>query len=490
MSIEMAGPVAYLAESESAVYFSRAGADDIDSRTFARNVMEGFYPQYPYLAFVPVAIEDFFPSGGDGADTEFLAKNTVNTITFVGGSYTFGRPQSTNASLPAPSGNPEYLDYRTVPFYNLKWVLRKAFEEFSFAVTGDFLEGSDFDDLYIFNQYGIENYAPTIAVDFNRSITPSNHVPKIPVAEFIKRVFQFFNIYAGFRGVNQVQLHYRKKDLTQRRILSLKGICSSDFTSTYDSDGSEKGYTLNYVVDSSDSYFSESVKDLKDKNLVATVSVKSGLGTINAGRQLTTDDIAFVESENLYYVVADATGSPVKWEVYSERLDPYIAGAGERTIDCNISTLATYIEENTVTGLRERRDYAGCRQPGSYISKKGVKVTNSFDLRVFYIKKRTVNNITFPVSFNHNRDGVNNKIVPYSLAWQGDDGMAKNFHQLWQDMKENMQVVKTRVQVNQKIIQELKEHNCYEIDNVLYLPYKTEPTIPVGSDMGIELVAL
>lgn len=466
---------------------------DMDSRSFAKAVMAGRYPQYPYMAFAPVAIEDFFPTGeGTGADTEFLARDTVNTIITSGFSgYVFGRPLSTNEGLPAPAGNPEYMNYRTVPFFNLKWVLKKSFEDFGFTVTGDFLDGTDFDDLYIFNQYGVENYAPTIAQDFNRSITPSNHLPKMLIADFIKSVLGLFNIYAGFTGVNQLQLHYRKKDLVNRKILSLNGICSSQFSSAYENAGStENGYKLNYVVDSNDSYFGEQVKDVSDKTLMATVATVVGLATINAGRQLTTNDIAFVESENLYYVVADATASPVKWEVYAERLNAYVSGNGDRSVDCNISTLCTYVEENATTGLREKRNYVGCRQPGSYISNKGVKVVNDFGLRIFYIKKRSINNIEILVSFNHSRDVVNNKIVPYSLAWQGADGMAKSFHQVWQDMKENMQVVKTSIQTDQKVMQELKENNCYEIDNVLYLPYKTYPTIPLGKDMEIDLVAL
>ena len=97
---------------------------------------------------------------------------------------------------------------------------------------------------------------------------------------------------------------------------------------------------------------------------------------------------------------------------------------------------------------------------------------------------------TVPVSFSHNRDKDNNIVEKYSLSWHGEDGLAVNFHKAWQQLKENNDIVKTDLRADQKLLGELQAHNIYEIDNVLYLPYKTERKIPLNGMLTISLTPL
>lgn len=461
-----------------------------DSREFANDVMHGNEPDYPYLAFAPVAIEGFIDTGRTDYTTEFLAKDTVNYLMLNNGpDYFFGRPQSGNPALPAISGTEEYVDFFTVPFFKLKYILKKIFQENGYTVTGSFVDSTDFDDLVIFNNYGIEHYVSY--VDINRSIYPSNHLPKIEIKEFLKAIFGLFNIYPVFSGTNTVQLVYRKQAIINRNILSLNEVCSKQFTATTESDTSESGYKLNYTWDSNDGYYSDRVKDLKDKNLVATVAKFSDLANLNLNQQLTTDDIVYVQADNLYYRVANALNNPILWDAYAEKLEEYTDGKGERSLSPEISTLCTYVEYDTNDALYEKRNYVGTRQLGSYRNNKGTVVLNDFALRIFYIKHLPIGGgYTVPVSFSHNRDKDNNIVEKYSLSWHGEDGLATNFHKLWQQVKENNDVVKTELKADQKLLGELQAYNIYEINNVLYLPYKIERKIPLNGKLTISLTPL
>lgn len=461
-----------------------------DSREFANDVMHGTEPNYPYILFAPVAIEGFIDTGRTDFSTEFLAKDTVNNLMLnAGPDYFFGRPQSGNPSLPAISGNAEYVDFFTVPFFKLKYVLQKIFTENGYTVVGSFIDTTDFDDLVIFNNYGIENYVSYI--DINRSIFPRNHLPKMEIKEFLKAVFGLFNIYPVFSGTNTVQLVYRKQAIINRNILSLNEVCSNKFTATSEGDTTESGYKLNYTWDSNDGYYNDRIKDLKDKNLVATVATFADLATLSLIDPLTTDDIAYVIADNLYYRVANALVIPILWDAYAEKLDEYTEGKGERSVSPNISTLCTYVEYDNGDALYEKRNYVGTRQLGSYRNAKNTVVLNDFALRIFYIKKLPIGGgYTVPVSFSHNRDKDNNIVEKYSLSWHGEDGLASNFHKLWQQLKENNDIVKTELRADQKLLGELQAHNIYEIDNVLYLPYKVERKIPLDGSLTISLTPL
>ena len=465
-----------------------------DSRQFALGVMIGLLPQYTYLSFAPVAIEDFIDATRPDFDGEFLAKDTVNNIVVTGNgstSWVFGRPLSTNPSLNAPAGHAEYADYYTVPFLRLNYVIRKIFEEHGFIVTGDFIDGNDFKDLHLFNNCAIEEYAVTIKQDFNRSIQPQQHVPDVLISDFLKSIFSMFCIYPRFVNNNEVHLVYRKDDFRNRKILSINGIAGQEFSSTYeDVEEQKKGYELKYDWDSADGSFSDKTKELTDKNLVATVVTTAALGTLNIGRQLTTDDIAFVVADNLYYRVANATVSPILWEPYAEGLYPYKVAQGERSVTVGGSTLGTHTALNSITGLVEKYNYLGTKQKGTYRNYKGVRVKNEFGIRVFYIKKQIFGGVQYPVSFYHNRNQINEKVVPYSLALTGEDGLAENFHKEWQDLRQRGEIVKTRIAVDQKVLQELMLSNTLEKDNILFLPYSINRAIPLQEDAEISVMPL
>lgn len=467
---------------------------ETDSRTFAEGLMKGAFPQYDYITFVPVAIENFFDTSRPDYDGEFLAKNCVNNVVLSGSGpdgWTFGRPTAEDPTVAAAAGTAEYADYRTIPFIKTKYVLRKIFEEFGYKVSGEILDSPDYDNLTTYNNYAIENYAPS-HFDFNRSIYPGNHVPDILIIDYLKGLLPFFNIYPVFTGDNEVQLIFRKNLKKEKKIFSLNGLCSELFTSTIEDQASSNGYKLAYNWDKDD-YYSDRIKDLKDKILTVTVTRKADLNGIAAmvPETLTTDHIAFVTAENMYYQVADATSDPVKWDAYAEALNDYTEGNGDRSVDIPISTLCTYVELQEESGLYVNRDYVGTRMAGSYINNKGVLVKNDCPNKIFFAKRRiNSSNVLVPFSYNHNRDSDNNAIEPFSLAWTPADGMAATFHKEWQQIKQNQENVKTSIKADRRILKSIADSNFLEVKGCLYLLSKSEKTIPLKDTMDVELVVV
>lgn len=462
---------------------------EISSRDFATAVMKGNYPQYNYLAFAPVAIENFFNKARPDYDNEFLAKDTVNYIVITGSGtndWEFGRPRSSDPDTPEISGNPEYIDFRTVPFLTLKFVLQKLFNHFGFTVSGALITDNYFDDLYIFNNWSIDVLSKYLYTDSNRNILLKNHVPDMLVKDFLKAVFSFFKIFMTFSG-SSVVLNYKKQLLANKTPVAFTAFCSPLFE-TETTTEKENGYTLAYVTDGNDSYYSDRVKDLSDKTLVATVATRSDLDSLDIGRDFSTNDIALVQNENLYYCVADATSFIIKWDCYAENLDSYKTGAGELSSDIGCSTLCQYVEFNGTDALYERRNYLGCRMAGSYMNNKGLRIISPHGLSLFYIKKQVINGVNIPVSFNHNAMPNGTVIEPYSLALNA--GFAQNFHTAWMKLLSNMESVKFSITTNRQALQLYNTAECLEIKSILYIPYKTERSIPAGEDFEAYLVPL
>jgi predicted NUDIX family NTP pyrophosphohydrolase len=123
------------------------------------------------------------------------------------------------------------------------------------------------------------------------------------------------------------------------------------------------------------------------------------------------------------------------------------------------------------------------------MNNKGVVVKNDFSSKIFFAKKRyNSSNVLVPFSYNHNRDAANNLINSFSLAWAGDSGIAKTFHDTWQQIKQNQETVKTFLRVNRRVAAALQKNNFFEIKGTQYLLSKTQKTIPMKDTMDVELV--
>ncbi len=483
-----------------------------ESRVFATEVMKGSFPQYPFLKFAPVAIENYFDTNRPDYDNvnDFLFKDTVNNIVVTGSTanaWSFGRPTAhydgstivLTSTLTSPGDNQplyRHSDVRTVPFFSLKYVFKKVFEEHGYTVSGAFVDDAAWDDLVLFNNWALENYA-TPYIDRNRTIIPGKHVPPdMYIFGFLQGIFSLFKIYPVFDQTNNVKLYYKVNDFVNKRVLPLTDKCTGEFDSAisdsnnYDSNNpsnNANGYKLAYSWDSFDSYQGDRIKDITinkydgttwvgDKQLAATVATIAALQTLTI--TLTTDTLVLVEAENMFYLCANATTTPTKWDCWAENLSAYTKGTGAKSIDIPISTLCTYAITNTATALIEKQLFCGCRQLGSYKNDKGVQVTNPFGLRVFFIRKINVGAVSIPISTNFNRLSNGQRVSPYNLSWRGADGLAENFHKKWEEMQIQIEILKTDIKADTKVITEMDASNIYEINGIQFLPYKRERQIP------------
>ncbi|HRH59626.1 MAG TPA: hypothetical protein PL045_03605, partial [Chitinophagaceae bacterium] len=343
------------------------------SREFATSFMKGHDPEWSTIfSFVPVAILDFMDTDRADFDDIFLAEDTVNTV-IVNGTNTdwdFGRREPDNPTKLITALDPLYRDARTVPFIKVKYLLRKIFEEAGYKVGGDFLDTAAFDDLLLLNNYAIEKYDYYVAIDTNRSINLKNHVPKMLQTDFIKLACSFCNMYPRFSGINSVELRYRKTTIQQNKTADATNIAALNFESAI-TPQEGTGVTVRYSGNSNDGYLSERVQEFDKGKVVATVAKFDDLQTISIGRPLTTDDIALVTAENMYYKFADGTVSPTLWDAYSENLDEYITEDGATSVDVLASPLAQFCEVDDSTGITVRRNKVGASLKGSYNAKSG-----------------------------------------------------------------------------------------------------------------------
>lgn len=461
----------------------------LSARAFGEGVMKGEFPEVAAkICFGPVAIEEFFDTERKDYNDEFIVFDTVNNILVTGAgtnSWSFARPTSANPAVAAAVGTAEYVDYRTIPFFNFYFVLKSIFAEFGHTVTGDFFSKQQWTDLYLFNNFAIEKYDETFH-DNCREIIPSNHVPDILIKDFLVESFRFFNLEMLFRANRTVEIRYKHTGLRDKHTVNLTDKTSMRFDADQLS-YAEDGFTLKFDFDSEDSYPSDRVQELKDLTLVGTVLTRQELLNIDPGRQLTTDDIAFVTAENMYYKVANATVSPVLWDCFSEKLGEYKIGAGDTEIAPTLSPLCTYARENTVTALVENMNRAGCRQKGSFYNTKGLAITNPFGLRIFYLKKVDTAGVSLPTTFVNARDDQNTKRVEISLCWEGADGLYEKLHKTWITFLQKTLQVATKLYVDQAWLEKINQASLLEINGILFVPYSISKQLPLRDAVDVTL---
>jgi len=443
----------------------------MDSRQFAKaHMIDGDYPQYYYLSFAPVAIPDFFDTERSDYSGEMLVYDTANNMLGA----TFARPRSDNPTLPATEGTEEYKDYRTIPFFQLKYVLKKCFIEYGFTVSGAIVDDAWSNRLFMYNNRAIEQYSSN-GYDLTRAIVPAQHMPDVSIKDFLVAVLGLFGAYPVFEVNGEVVLKYRKDK--SKSVLSINHISGAKFESEIPEYGITPGYTLSYQPGDDDSW-SERVKDISANTIAATVTLASQLATLDIGRMFTTDDLVLVESENMYYRPADATTLPVTlWDAWCEKLHDYVKGDGEEKKSYDITPLCRHTEFDEDDNITTIKNYCSIRQKGSYINNRGALVKNPFGLHLFYVRY----DVTFypkVISHTHNRHTDNTLLETYSLAWNGPAGLAESFHTAWLDAQQKKEEVKLPVLLNSRTLAEIKQAGRLQVNGVQFTLKKIERSIP------------
>ncbi|HVZ95411.1 MAG TPA: hypothetical protein VG847_00945 [Chitinophagaceae bacterium] len=462
------------------------------ARAFATNVMKGAagYTQYPFMQFAPAAIMNYFDTQRPDYNNEFLANDIANNIVITGSDpsydWEFGRPSSADPSTPAAPGVAEYMDYRTIPFFQYKWIIKKIFAQFGYTVIGDFFDDASYDKAFMFNTSCIETYDQEAATDTSAYIYPQKHLPKKLIGTFLRDLQFFFCCKFVFQDGNIVRMDYRKSDLASKNIYDATGITDRMFQSST-LDYADQGFKLAFTFDSADSYNGQRVQSVDDKNLVAAVNKFGDIASLTIGRPFTANDLVFVTAENQYYCYSNGSGITA-WQYYSEKLFPYTIGNAGYDYECGIAPMCTYIVADPDTGELVNKDMVAADQPGCYYNKFNMPVIHPFDTRIFYIDMLTKDHsLSLPSSFVHNRDKNNLVRCRISLAWYGDDGLYARQWKEWLTFLQASRLIKATIYFNERAYIDFSAAVKIKINGTLYVVHQTDITLPLENAATIEL---
>ena len=457
--------------------------EGMNSRAYATAVMKGVIPRDD-LAFAPVVIEDFFDKEKNYND-EFLVKDTVNYVMPYAGSWVFDRPKSSAPAEVEIPGREEHTNYRTVPFFKMRWVFENALRLCGYTAKGNYGASDKLSGMYIFNSYSLENYFDH--VDHNRKIEPGNHMPDMLISEFLQRFCKAMNCYPTFPTAGIIEFKERKQKLTGDIVFNLTPYLTSEFESVYTEAEAINKFTLDYDFDSDESYASDRIADPEKLDVIATVNARSELGAIGSGE--TTDKYAFVVNENMYYRIADSTVSPVIWDAAFEALHPYKYGEDGEAYTTGVGVLATYVEFDETAGIHYRRSRLAARIRGSYINDKHLLCHNPVKgLTVLYIAMQNIDSLTQPISFNNSVSPTGNTLNIHSLNLHRADGIFSDLIAWRKRLSSVSETHSFTYLVDEQIFDEMNRAELLLIRNNYFLPVKHSYSRPLDVTAKVDAV--
>lgn len=460
-----------------------------DSRQFATALQrDGLFPtEKSRIQFFPVVIEDFFDTSSSQYAGETIQENTVNLIltqNALGNGWEFGSNDGTNLY---PSGTAGYENHRTVPFFNLVYVIKKAFSEFGFQAEGNFFNLPDIDKVFLFNNCAIEKYDPLFPTETNNQIIPANHVPDMLIYEFLAALQNFYNFKLIFLPGNKVSINLKDMaaDLTQYK--NFTPFAVAQYTSAERNPMHKDGFTMKFDVDAAEFAWSDQVKDPKDFNVIATVQLYTDIAGLTFTFTLDDSHYIFVELENYYY---NYSTQRTEWVPFSENLFEYREGIGDKVFSVPVTPLLEHYQVQPISGT-VKSNKVMTRQYGSYVNSQYQLVRKPFGLRLFYgHEETTASYLSRPRSFSHNYNADGTKLAAMSLSWRHKDGLFNLRWKQWINMLKASWDIPTKLNLNQHQLSTIRETDILQIDNNNFLIKKLEYELPVESPVDAVLVKI
>lgn len=463
----------------------------MDSRQFAFNVMDDQDPaNFAKINFAPIAITNFHDNSRSDFNTEYLAHDIVNNI-LTDPSYpegwTFGVDKLGSVNMALSPGDPSYNNYRTVPFLNLFFVLRQLFTEHGFTAEGDFFNYAQFNLLHIFNTVSIDLYDYPFTLDVNRQITPNRHLPDMLIVDFLVALQNTFNLKIDFKESKLVLINFKQSLLTSKKIANLSSKCISEYDEAVRHDAYENGVKLEWKWDGADSYQSDKVKEMKDKNIIGEVALFTDIASFPMPITVDYTTYIYVRAENYYYNYNQNAGI---WEPAIELHEDWLLGKEQVSFTPELSPLCHYYKMDAF-GVINRMNMLAASQHGCYYNDAKVFVEHDFGLRLFYISRIDTASISImPISFCHNYDVNGTLLADTSLSWKSPDGLYSKFWKSWIDMLINSWIVKSRFILDIVDIHELNSTDILIVNNNQYLLQKVLHDLPIRDETELELVKL
>lgn len=458
-----------------------------DSRQFATALQrDDLFPQEKNrVQFFPIVIEDFFDTSSNQYAGEQIQENTVNLIftnNALGNGWEFGSNDGTNLFASGAAG---YENHRTIPFFNLVYVIKKAFSEFGFEAFGNFFDLPDIAKVWVFNNCAIEKYDPLFPTESNNQIIPANHVPDMPIYEFLAALQNFYNFKIVFLPGNKVSMNLKDMapDLSNYKDYSRYAV--AQYNSAQRNPMHQDGFTLRFDVDAAEFAWTDLVKDPKDFNVIATVSLYTDIAGLTFAFTLDDSHFIFVEVENYYY---NYSTQRTEWVPYSENLYEYKDGSGDKVFNIPVTPLLEHYQVQPISGIVKSNKLM-TRQYGSYVNSKYQLAKKPFGLRLFYGHEESSGSyLGRPRSFSHNYNADGSKIAHMSLSWRHKEGLYNLRWKNWLKMLQSSWDVPAKLHLNMHQLASIRETDVLQIDNNNFLIKKLEYELPLESPVDAALV--
>lgn len=460
-----------------------------DSRQFASVLMrDGLFPaEKQRIQFFPMVFEDYFDTSRSDYGGESIQDNTANLIltsNALPDGWEFGSNDGTNLFASGVAG---YENHRTIPFFNLVYVLKSAFSEFGFEAQGTFFNLPDIDKVFIFNNCSVEKYDPLFPTESNNQIVPANHVPEISIYEFLAALQNFYNLKLIFLPGNKVSINLKEITTDVNSYKNFTPYAAVSYTSAERNPMHKDGFTLKFDVDSAEFAWSDMVKDPKDFNIIATVTLYTDIAGLSFAFPLEDTHYIYVEAENYYYQYSTQR---TEWVPYSENLFEFKEGNGDQTFSIPITPLLEHYAVQPISGI-VKSNVLMTRQYGSYMSGNYQMIRKPFGLRLFYgHQESAASYLNRPRSFSHNYNADGSKIATMSMSWRHKEGLYPMRWKTWIKTLQNSWDVPAQLHLNIKQLADLKETDVLQIDNNNFLIRKSEYELPLRDPVDVRLVKI
>lgn len=400
-----------------------------DSRTFATFVMKpnGPYSQYrDRIGFAPVYWPGFIDKGREDFSTEKLNYDTINCLHLEPntGDWYFLATDYNIPGQPIFGWQPEYADYKTIPFFRLRFVLENLFKEFGYSIQGTLLNDEDFNKIYLANNYSLERCVHQNHTDYNRSIKPSNHMPDISITDFLIAFCGVFGVCFSF-GENIVQINY-VQDAPKKQSIDISELSDKEIEATYP-DPEKNGYQIDWEFGVGDAAPGDYVLKIEPNDIIVSVNNRGDINTVTGYED---GNLLYCRSENWYYRWSEQAQ---RWEYHSEGQQAYETGKNYNKVSIKLSPLlqAKGKDDDNNNFSKEMLMAKG---PGSYYNDSYKQVVNDFGLRMLFIDLLPMpgnQSYVVPISYNHNTDDAGNSRSRFGLNLKQEKGIVDTFKKKW-----------------------------------------------------------
>ena len=300
-------------------------------------------------------------------------------------------------------------DYAITPFPYMCHILQRIMDELGYQITGTWFTDPGIQSLCLYNNYALDKLNGNLN-EFDTELDHRNHVPDITAAQFFLAVQNTFGVRFIFDTVKKTC-----------KIITLK----SPLTTTNKKDYSKK-------VEES----------------------KGGQPNTTNGFTLT---MALDSADNLIEI------KDIEWS--EKRIEN-----GEKELPTSASTLFMASEEDTInTGrnwLIPETDQAGS-------SPEFEQGTNRFSLRLLAYRGMQNDSLgnPYPLGSWDNKDysGAVIPDQPYTLRWEGDYGLYKQWHEEWIHFLSTTEPYDRQIRLDITDLLSIDYEQQYTIDYINYL---------------------